>query len=78
MSCRHLARGLLPGLHGRNWRQSEFSKRCVVLAVDTLTLEHGELNGLLKAQVSMCTQDAQKSLARQSWSLLEQFAGNLR
>jgi hypothetical protein len=30
-----------------DWCQGELSKRGVVLAVDTLTLENGELNGLL-------------------------------
>lgn len=31
----------------RNWCQSEFSKRGVILAVDTLTLENRELHSLL-------------------------------
>ena len=33
--------------HGRNRCEGELSERGVVLAVDTLTLEDGELNGLL-------------------------------
>ena len=37
----------LASLHGRDGSKGEFTQRGVVLAVDTLTLEHGELNGLL-------------------------------
>jgi hypothetical protein len=33
--------------HGRNRCEGELSERGVVLAVDTLTLEDGELDGLL-------------------------------
>src|SRR5690606_10975127 len=33
--------------HGRNGRKGELSERGVVLAVDTLTLEDGELDSLL-------------------------------
>jgi hypothetical protein len=31
--------------HGRNWCQGEFTEGGVVLAVDTLALEDGELDG---------------------------------
>jgi hypothetical protein len=37
----------LTSLHGRNRSQGKFTQGSVVLAVDTLTLEDGELNGLL-------------------------------
>ena len=37
----------LAGLHGRDGGKGEFTQRSVVLAVDALTLEHGELHGLL-------------------------------
>ena len=37
----------LAGLHGRDGSEGELSERGVVLAVDTLTLEDGELHGLL-------------------------------
>jgi hypothetical protein len=37
----------LPSAHGRDWRQSELTQGGVVLAVDTLTLEDGELDSLL-------------------------------
>lgn len=37
----------LASTHGRNGSKSELSQRGVVLAVDTLTLVDGELNGLL-------------------------------
>ena len=37
----------LTGLHGRDGSKGEFTQRSVVLAVDALTLVHGELHGLL-------------------------------
>lgn len=53
----------ITSLHGRDGSKGELSEGGVVLAVDTLTLENGELDGLLQnVSISFCTSFFFKSI----------------